>query len=45
MLKMDFGDFLQGIASVFTGLSIGNPFDTNADAVFTLGVFFLYFCK
>lgn len=45
MLKMDFGDFLQGIASVFTGLSIRNPFETNADAVFTLGLFFLYFCN
>lgn len=45
LFRMGIVDFFKGITSVFSGLSIGNPLETNSDAVFALGLFFLFLCN
>ena len=34
--------FLKGIASVFSGLSVENPLEKSFDAVFAIGLYFIY---
>lgn len=43
--KMGVTDFFAGISSVFNGLSVNNPFEKNADAIFCLGLYFIYMCN
>ena len=43
MYKMGISAFFNGIATIFTGLSINNPFETNSDGVFALGLLLLYY--
>lgn len=45
LFQMGISDFLSGILSVFSGMSLGNPLETNADAVFAVGLLFLYMCQ
>ena len=42
LFKMGPRNFFGGIMGVFNGISVGNPFETNSDAVFSIGLYFLY---
>ena len=34
--------FMEGILTVFTGLSVGNPLESNADTIFSLGLILIF---
>lgn len=42
LVTMGPGKFFSGVASILTGNSVGNPFETNSDVVLALGILLIY---
>lgn len=42
LYRMGISNFFSGITTVFTGNSVNNPFETNSDVIFSLGILLLF---